>query len=77
MKPVMASLKTRLGDRVTYHYHEFNQPDAARVNRDFRIKSHPMVFVLDRKGRLIQTFQGVVTMEEVAAALQRLIVLPR
>jgi hypothetical protein len=73
MKPVMASLKERLGDRVTYHYHEFNQPDAARVNRDFAIQSHPVLVLLDRKGRLVGTFRGVVRLEELESALERLL----
>lgn len=72
MKPVMASLKTRFGDRVTYHYHEFNQPDAAKVNRDFNIQAHPEIFVLDRKGRLVQKFIGVVPIDDIAAALRPL-----
>ena len=72
MKPVMASLRSKFVDTVTWHYHEFNHPDAARVNRDFQIRSHPMVFILDRKGRLTRTFQGVVRLAEVEAALGRL-----
>jgi hypothetical protein len=72
MKPVMASLKERLGDRVTYHFHEFNGPDAVKVNRDFEIRSHPVVFILDRKGRLIQTFI-VAKLEEIEAVLRPLL----
>lgn len=71
MKPVMASLRTRFGDRLTYH--EFNQPDAARVNRDFAIQSHPVVVLLDRKGRLVGTFREVVRLEELESALKRLL----
>lgn len=73
MKPVMASLRTRFGDRVTYHYHEFNQPDAARVNRDFAIQSHPVVVLLDRKGRPVGTYRGVVRLEGLESALHRLL----
>lgn len=69
MKPVMASLKERFGDKVTYHYHEFNQPDAAPVNRDFKIEAHPMVFILDRAGNLVRTFRGVAAQEDLEAAL--------
>lgn len=73
MKPVMASLNARFGQAVTYHYHEFNQPDAAKVNADFEIRAHPEVFILDRKGRLVRKFVGVVSLDELTAALQPLV----
>lgn len=72
MKPVMASLKAQLGDKVTYHYHEFNQPESAKVNRDFKIAAHPEIFILDRRGRLVRKFVGVVGMDELMDALRPL-----
>jgi len=73
MKPVMASLRERFGDRATYHYHEFNQPDSAQVNLDFDIKAHPEIFILDRRGNLVRKFIGVVRLEELVAALDPLL----
>jgi len=73
MKPVMASLKAMYGDRVQYHYHEFNQPDSAKVNRDFNITAHPEVFLLDREGRLVRKFSGVVSRYELERAINALV----
>ncbi len=73
MKPVMASLKARYGDRVQYHYHEFNQPESEKVNRDFKITGHPEIFLLDPKGRLVQKFTGVVPMYDLEVALNALV----
>jgi len=73
MKPVMASLKARFADRVTWHYHEFNQPDAAQVNRDFGITAHPEIFILDRRGRLVRKFIGVASMYELETTLRPLL----
>lgn len=73
MKPVMASLKAQLGDKVTYHYHEFNQPESAKVNRDFKIQAHPETFILDRQGRLVRKFEGVASLEELVATLRPLL----
>lgn len=73
MKPVMASLKAQFGDKVTYHYHEFNQPDSAQVNRDFGIAAHPEIFILNRTGRLVRKFVGVVSQAELDATLRPLI----
>ena len=73
MKPVMASLKTKFGDSVTWHYHEFNQPESAQVNRDFDIQAHPEVFILDRRGNLVRTFRGVAPLEDLVAVLQPLV----
>ena len=73
MKPVMASLKALYGDRVQYHYHEFNQPEAAKVNKDFNIKAHPEVFLLDRKGRLVQKFPGVTPRYDLETAINGLL----
>lgn len=73
MKPVMASLRNRYGDQVTWHFHEFNQPDSAQVNRDFAIRAHPEIFVLDRRGRLRRKFVGVVPLAELEAALRPLL----
>ena len=72
MKPVMASLKARYGDRVQYHYYEFNQPDAAKVNADFGIKAHPEIFLLDRKGRIVRKFIGVVSRDVLETAINGL-----
>ncbi len=73
MKPVMASLKAKFGDSITWHYHEFNQPDSAPVNRDFNVQAHPEIFILDRRGKLVQTFRGVASMEDLVATLQPLV----
>ncbi len=73
MKPVMASLKAQFGDAVTYHYHEFNEPDSAQVNQDFRIDRHPEVFILDRRGRLVRKYDGVVSQEDLVATLRPLV----
>lgn len=73
MKPVMASLRTEFDDSVTYHYHEFNQPESAQVNKDFGIKAHPEIFILDRQGRLVQKFEGVVSMYELQTTIRPLI----
>lgn len=73
MKPVMASLKAFYGDRVQYHYHEFNQPETAKVNSDFEIKAHPEIFLLDRKGHLVQRFPGVTTRYELEKAITGLL----
>ncbi len=73
MKPVMASLKAQFGDKVTYHYHEFNQPDSAQVNRDFGIAAHPEIFILNRNGRLVRKFVGVVSQADLDATLRPLI----
>ena len=73
MKPVMASLKALYGDRVQYHYHEFNQPDAAKVNADFDIKAHPEIFLLDRKGRIVRKFIGVVSRDVLETAIDGLL----
>ncbi len=70
MKPVMASLKALYEDQVQWHYHEFNQPESAKVNSDFRITAHPEIFILDRKGRLVQKFAGVVSAYELEQALR-------
>jgi len=73
MKPVMASLKTRYGDRVQYHYHEFNHPDAAKVTADFAIRAHPEIFLLDRNGRVVRKFMGVVSGDVLEAAIDGLL----
>ncbi len=73
MKPVMASLKAQFGGTVTYHYHEFNQPDAAQVNRDFWIEKHPEIFILNRRGRLVRKFVGVVSLDTLSAVLRPLV----
>lgn len=73
MKPVMASLKMLYGDKVQWHYHEFNSPDAAQVNKDFGIAAHPEIFLLDRQGRLVQKFAGVVGAYELETALRPLL----
>lgn len=73
MKPVMASLKARYADQVTWHYHEFNQPDSAKVNAAFEIKAHPEIFILDRNGRLVQKFIGVVSMYDLETTLRPLL----
>ena len=73
MKPVMASLKAKFGDSVTWHYHEFNQPESAQSNEDFNIQAHPLIFILDRRGNLVRKFPGVVPMEELVAAVQPLV----
>lgn len=70
MKPVMASLQARYGDQVQWHFHEFNQPESAKVNRDFEIKAHPEIFVLDRTGRLVRKFVGVVSMYDLETTLR-------
>ena len=72
MKPVMASLKAEFGDKATWHYHEFNQPESAQVNQDFDVQAHPLIFILDRRGNLVRKFVGVVSREELIAALQPL-----
>ncbi len=73
MKPVMASLKAKFGDSVNWHYHEFNQPESAGVNRDFDIQAHPEIFILDRRGSVVREFRGVAAMEELVAVLQPLV----
>lgn len=73
MKPVMASLKARYGEQVTWHYHEFNQPDAARVVRAFEITAHPEIFIIDRGGRVARTFLGVASMYELETSLRPLL----
>lgn len=73
MKPVMASLKALYGDRVQWHYHEFNQPSSAKVNQDFGITAHPEIFILDRTGRVVQKFTGVVSAYELEQALRALL----
>jgi len=73
MKPVMASVKAKFGDRVSYHYHEFYNPQTAQVNRDFNIQAHPEVFILDPKGNLVRRFQGVTDEGDIVAALQPLL----
>lgn len=73
MKPVMASLKALYGDRVQYHYHEFNQPESAKVNKDFGIKAHPEIFILDRQGRLVQKMVGVVPRYDLEKAINGLL----
>lgn len=73
MKPVMASLKVLYGDKVQWHYHEFNSPDAARVNKDFEITAHPEIFLLDRRGNLVRKFVGVVGAYELETALRPLL----
>ena len=73
MKPVMASLKARYGEQITWHYHEFNQPDAAKVNAIFEIKAHPEIFVLDRDGRMVRKFIGVTSMYELETTLRPLL----
>ena len=73
MKPVMASLNATYGDRLQYHYHEFNQPESAKVNADFDIKAHPEIFVLDRKGRVVRRFIGVVSQDVLETAINGLL----
>lgn len=73
MKPVMASLQARYGEAVQWHFHEFNQPGSAKVNRDFEIKAHPEIFVLDRSGRVVRKFAGVVSMYELETTLRSLL----
>lgn len=73
MKPVMASLKAFYGDRVQYHYHEFNQPESAKVNKDFDIKAHPEIFLLDRQGRLVRKMVGVVPRYDLEKAINGLL----
>lgn len=72
MKPVMASLQEQFGDRVTYHYHEFDQPSSAQVNLDFDIKAHPEIFILDRRGNLVRKVIGVARLEDLVATLRPL-----
>lgn len=73
MKPVMASLKEVYGDKVQWHYHEFNSPAAVPVNRDFNITRHPEIFLLDRQGNLVRKFTGVVGAYELETALRPLL----
>lgn len=73
MKPVMASLKARYGAQVTWHYHQYEQPDAAQVVRAFKITAHPETFILDRDGRLVRKFTGVTSMYELETALRPLL----
>lgn len=58
---------------MTYHYHEFNQHESTKVNRDFGIQAHPEIFILNKQGRLVRKFVGVVEMDELVDTLRPLI----
>lgn len=73
MKPVMASLKALYGDKVQWHYHEFNSADAVQVNKDFGIVAHPEIFLLDRRGNLVKKFAGVASAYEIETTLRPLL----
>ncbi len=73
MKPVMASLRAKFGERVTYHYHEFNHPESAQVDRDFEIKARPVVIILDQRGRVARRFAGIVSDKELEETLRPLL----
>ena len=73
MKPVMASLKARYGEQVTWHYHQYELPDAGPVVRAFKITAHPEIFILDRDGNLVRKFTGVTAMYELETALRPLL----
>ncbi|MBI4279446.1 MAG: hypothetical protein HY660_13410 [Armatimonadetes bacterium] len=69
----MASLKARFGDRLTFHYHEVNAADSEAAVRDFDITSHPQVFLIDPRGRLVKSFAGVVPEGTLTAEVTRLL----
>jgi hypothetical protein len=78
MDTVMDPLDARFGDRAVFvHVEPYSLPDlrqgfeqnAVPAAREWRIQSEPWIFVVGTDGRVAAKFEGIVGVEEVAAAL--------
>ena len=76
---VVAQLSTRYDGRASFIHIEPWKLDVARtqgrleltdIAREWKLPSEPWVFVVDREGRVSARFEGLVSAEELAAALE-------
>ena len=82
MDTVMDPLAARFGDAAAFiHVEPYVLRDlrtgfvenAVPATREWKLQSEPWIFVVDRAGRIAAKFEGIVALDEVEAALQRVL----
>lgn len=66
----MASLQEEYSDRISFYFVEATQAPAATVMEAFKIRQHPAVFILNRRGDLVGRFTGVVERDELTTRME-------
>ena len=74
---VVAQVKNEVGDGVTFIHQEiYNENDINKGFRpqvgEWRLPTEPWTFVIDRDGKVVDRFEGAVSVEELSRSVQKL-----
>lgn len=69
----MHGLEAEYGDQINFVYLDAALPENEQVQQVYGLRGHPTVAVLDKDGRLVQTFFGSQTADQLRPTLQAII----
>ena len=70
MAPVVHGLEQKYGDQIDFAYLDIEDPRTDEYKREFGFRAQPHIFLLDGSGEILQQWVGLVSAEELDAALQ-------
>jgi thioredoxin-related protein len=70
MAPVVHGLEQKYADRIDFAYLDIEDPGTDEFKRAFGFRVQPHIFLLDGSGEILQQWVGLVSSEELEAALQ-------
>ena len=70
MAPVVHGLEQIYGDRIDFAYLDIEVPRNDSFKKQFGYRVQPHIFLLDGSGEITQQWVGLVSAEELGAALQ-------
>jgi thioredoxin-like negative regulator of GroEL len=66
-------LEAEYGHQINFVYLDAALPENVQVQQAYGLRGHPTVAVLDKDGRLVQTFFGPQTADQLRPILQAII----